>query len=210
MIPVAASAGPCSYTDWRTPTDVARPTGCQAVLLGQSGQVWARNTPCQPAGAVNVNGTPERVRADVGSRIEGNGIRVRVVLEEGWTAAWRGCWGGQRCRCDRGADCGRAAFVSGRRLTATRATTTTAASDAPIEISVFIRGSLQAGHECRRCETAGTWSSTASGRGPGGSGALLQPRANDAADLEIGAHCATSRMAGRASASRAARSPRIA
>ena len=40
--------------------------------------------------------------------------------------------------------------------------------------------------------------------------ALLQPRPNDAGDLTIGAHCATSRKAGRASASRAARSPRIA
>ena len=40
--------------------------------------------------------------------------------------------------------------------------------------------------------------------------ALLQPRPNDAGDVAIGAHWATSRAAGRASASRAARRPRIA
>ena len=41
-------------------------------------------------------------------------------------------------------------------------------------------------------------------------GALLQPRPNDAGDVAIGAHRATSRGVGRASASRAARRPRIA
>ena len=40
--------------------------------------------------------------------------------------------------------------------------------------------------------------------------ALLQPRPNDAGDVAIGAHRATSCVAGRASASRAARRPRIA
>ena len=40
--------------------------------------------------------------------------------------------------------------------------------------------------------------------------ALLQPRPNDARDVAIGAHCAASRAVGRASASSAARSPRIA
>ena len=41
-------------------------------------------------------------------------------------------------------------------------------------------------------------------------GALLQPRPNDAGDVAIGAHRAASRVVGRASASRAARRPRIA
>ena len=45
-------------------------------------------------------------------------------------------------------------------------------------------------------------------QGPGAG--LLQPRPHYADDLTIGAHGATSRKAGRASASRAARSPRIA
>ncbi len=40
--------------------------------------------------------------------------------------------------------------------------------------------------------------------------AILQPRPNDAGLVAFGAHCAASRVAGRASAAIAARSPRIA
>jgi hypothetical protein len=41
-------------------------------------------------------------------------------------------------------------------------------------------------------------------------GVLVQPRPENASQVAIGAHCATSRGPGRASASRAERSPRIA
>ena len=41
-------------------------------------------------------------------------------------------------------------------------------------------------------------------------GAVLQPRPNDASEVELSAHRTASRFTGRASASRAARNPRIA
>ena len=70
---------------------------------------------------------------------------------------------------------------------------------------------LRTGHLDRCCGVEGTSASTASRTSSGISRpAVLQPRPDDADQLRVGRHRATSRSGERPSASSAARSPRIA
>ena len=101
--------------------------------------------------------------------------------------------------------------LPGNRLIPTIATTTTAAAAIASLSGVFMSRNLRAGHQERRCGVAGTWSSTASRTR---SGSAVAPSSSHDRTMRVVSRSVligtASRDVGRASASSAARNPRIA